>query len=211
MEIEVSTEAKDRRLNRQVAISVVIFSVAAGLCNIKDGNIVQAMQQAQSASIDRWNEYQATRTKLHLEETARQTIVALAVDPTRARPVLTTADAAIAKYRAEAPGIAADAKQQAALYDALNVHDDQFDAADASLATAISIAAVTALTERRRLLLAVLDFRRVRTVHGAVRLPQAAVPPRSAEHGIGVIAQLSPLAEATAKLNAAGCPCCRAD
>ena len=32
-------------------------------------------------------------------------------------------------------------------YDALNVHDDQFDAAEASLATAISIAAVAALTE----------------------------------------------------------------
>ena len=152
MEIEVSAEAKDRRLNRQVAISVVIFSVAAGLCNIKDGNVVQAMQQAQSASLDRWNEYQATRTKLHIEETARQTVATLAADPARAAPALAAAAKAIAKYRAEAPGLASEATQQSALYDALNVHDDQFDAADASLATAISIAAVTALTERRRLL-----------------------------------------------------------
>jgi hypothetical protein len=56
MEIELSAEAKDKALNRRVAITVVIFSVAAGLCNIKDGNVVQAMQQAQAASLDKWNE-----------------------------------------------------------------------------------------------------------------------------------------------------------
>ena len=66
MEVEVSTEAKDRKLNRMVAMTVVTLSVFSGLCNIKDGNIVQAMQAAQSASVDRWNEYQASRTKLHL-------------------------------------------------------------------------------------------------------------------------------------------------
>ena len=152
MEIEVSAEAKDKRLNRQVAISVVIFSVAAGLCNIKDGNVVQAMQQAQSGSVDKWNEYQATRTKLHIEEASRATIVAVAADPTRVAPALADIDRTIAKYRSEAPGLAAEAKAQAEAYDALNVHDDQFDAADAALATAISIAAVTALTENAKLL-----------------------------------------------------------
>ena len=43
MEIEVSAEAKDKSLNRRVAITVVALSVFAGLCGIKDGNIVQAM------------------------------------------------------------------------------------------------------------------------------------------------------------------------
>ncbi|MFX8324033.1 DUF4337 family protein, partial [Acinetobacter baumannii] len=78
MEIEVSAEAKDKRLNRNIAITVVVLSVFAGLCNIKDGNIVQAMQQAQAASIDTWNEYQATRPKLHLAENARVQLALLA-------------------------------------------------------------------------------------------------------------------------------------
>ena len=76
MEVEVSAEAKDKRLNRLVAITVVVLSVFMGLCNIKDGNIVQAMQQAQSASVDAWNEYQATRTKQHVAEASRLQIAA---------------------------------------------------------------------------------------------------------------------------------------
>ena len=52
MELELSAEAKDKRLNRLVSITVVILSVATGMGNIKDGNIVQAMSQAQAASLD---------------------------------------------------------------------------------------------------------------------------------------------------------------
>ena len=77
MDIEVSPEAKDKRLNRLVAITVVVLSVFSGLCGIKDGNIVQNMQQAQVTSIDRWNEYQATRTKLHLAQASREQIALL--------------------------------------------------------------------------------------------------------------------------------------
>ena len=71
MEVELNAEAKDKRINRLVALTVVVLSVAMGFGNIKDGNIVQAMAQAQANSLDRWNEYQATRTKLHIVETAR--------------------------------------------------------------------------------------------------------------------------------------------
>ena len=52
-----------------------------------------------------------------------------------------------AKYRAEGPKIAQEARDFAAEYNRLNIHDDQFDAAEASLTTAISIAAVAALAE----------------------------------------------------------------
>jgi hypothetical protein len=147
MEIEVSAEAKDKRLNRGVAITVVVLSVWAGLCNIKDGNVVQAMQQAQAGAVDRWNEYQATRTKLHIAQGDRALIATLGADPVRTGAALTALDREIGRYGAESPQLAAAARQQSALYDALNVHDDQFDAADAALATAISIAAVAALAE----------------------------------------------------------------
>ncbi|MEP6785651.1 MAG: DUF4337 domain-containing protein [Sphingomonadales bacterium] len=157
MEIEVSAEAKDKRLNKLVAITVVILSVFMGLCNIKDGNIVQAMQQAKADSVDSWGEYQATKTKLHIAETARSEIAVLAAGATdagRAAAAKSIAglDADIAKYRAAAPKLEAQALSQAHDYDALNVHDDQFDASDALISTAISMAAVAALAESSGLL-----------------------------------------------------------
>jgi hypothetical protein len=146
MEVEISAEAKDKRINRMVAVTVVILSVATGLGNIKDGNIVQNMAQAQANSLDRWNEYQATRTKLHIVQTARAQLAAATPSET-VRATLAQFDGDAAKYRAESPKLAQEAKAFAGDYDALNVHDDQFDAAEASLTTAISIAAVAALTE----------------------------------------------------------------
>jgi len=151
MEIEVSAEAKDKRLNRAVAITVVTLSVVMGLGNIKDGNIVQAMDQAKADSVDSWNEYQAIKTKTHIARTARMQIAVLAMSApaaaTLARPAIASLDADMKRYATEAPAMADKARQLAANYDALNVHDDQFDASEALLSTAISIAAVAALVE----------------------------------------------------------------
>ena len=103
MEIEVSAEAKDKRLNRLVAITVVVFSVFMGICNIKDGNLVQAMQQAKADSVDSWGEYQATKTKLHIAETARAEIAVLAsgadaAGKRTAAETIASLDADISKY-----------------------------------------------------------------------------------------------------------------
>ncbi|OYY91774.1 MAG: hypothetical protein B7Y45_02060 [Sphingomonas sp. 28-66-16] len=154
MDIEVSAEAKDKRLNRMVAVTVVVLSVFTGLCNIKDGNIVQAMQVAKADSVDRWAEYQATKTKLHIAEDTRLEIAVLGGDRLASLAADRTLVAEIAKYSAEIPNLARDAKALAAQYDALNVHDDQFDASDAAIATAISMAAVAALAESFWLLVA---------------------------------------------------------
>ena len=156
MEVEVTAEAKDKRLNRLVAITVVILSVVMGLGNIKDGNIVQNMALAKSDSVDRWSEYQATRTKAHVVETARAQ-VSLSAAP-QAVAVLARFDKSLAKYRAETPRLAAEAKALSDRYDALNVHDDQFDASDAALSTAISLAAVAALIESFGVLVACWFF-----------------------------------------------------
>jgi hypothetical protein len=149
MEVEVSAEAKDKRLNRLVAITVVILSVFMGLSNIKDGNIVQAMQQAQANAVDTWGQYQATRTKTHIAEAARTTIVTLggAQASPQAAAALADFEANIARYERQAPELAAQARGFTAEYDALNIHDDQFDASEAAIATAISMAAVAALAE----------------------------------------------------------------
>ena len=151
MEIQVDAEAKDKRLNRMVAMTVVVLSIFMGLSQVKDGNIVQAMTQAQSNAVDRWGEYQATKTKLHIDETAKVQAHALG----QASPAAATAMAAeetrlageIAKYQAEIPKLRAEAEGFQTEYDALNVHDDQFDASDALIGIAVAIAAVAALVE----------------------------------------------------------------
>jgi hypothetical protein len=160
MEVEVSAEAKDKALNRLVAISVVILSVFTGVCGIKDGNIVQAMEQAQSNAVDRWNEYQSTRLKQHLAEDSRREIAVLATGEAipRAQAALAEIDHDLAKYRSEAGGLSAQAKAFSGRYDALNVHDDQFDASEALISTAISLAAVAALVESRKLLFVCWGF-----------------------------------------------------
>jgi hypothetical protein len=143
MDIEIDAEAKDKRLNRLVALSVVVLSIFMGLCEVKDGNIVQAMAQAQSNAVDRWGEYQATKTKLHIDETA--------LAQARVTPALASEQvrlfAEIAKYQAEIPQLRSQAEGFQGQYDALNVHDDQFDASDAAIGVAVAIAAVAALSE----------------------------------------------------------------
>lgn len=152
MEIELNAEAKDRRLNRLVAVTVVILSVFTGVCNIKDGNLVQAMQQAKADSVDTWGEYQATKTKLHVAQSARAEIAVIAAGANaagqaRAAEGTATLEAQIAKYDRSAPALAAKAQGFADQYDALNVHDDQFDASEGMISAAISMAAVAALAE----------------------------------------------------------------
>ena len=159
MEVEVSAEAKDKKLNRLVAVTVVALSVFTGLCNIKDGNLVQAMQQAKADSVDTWGEYQATKTKLHIAQTARDEIAVIAESANstgreKAAIALNTLDADITKYSHSAPDLAAKAKGFADQYDALNVHDDQFDASEALISAAISMAAVAALVESSGVLFA---------------------------------------------------------
>ncbi|MBU6266336.1 MAG: DUF4337 family protein [Sphingomonadales bacterium] len=158
MEVEVSAEAKDKRLNRMVAITVVILSIFTGLCAIKDGNLVQAMQQAQSNSVDAWNQYQADKVKLHVAESTRIEIATLAGGNPAARAEVARLDGEIAKYKGEAPALQAQARAYSAQYDALNIHDDQFDASEALISTAISLAAVAALCESLWLLMAGWGF-----------------------------------------------------
>ena len=151
MDIEIGAEAKDKSFNRRVAITVVALSIFMGLCGVKDGNIVQAMQQAQSSGVDTWGEYQATKTKLHIDETALAQARFLALDGGKSagavQAEMLRLNTEIAKYKAEIPALKTQAEGFQAQYDALNVHDDQFDAADALISIAVSIAAVAALVE----------------------------------------------------------------
>src|SRR2546423_2231851 len=62
---------KDRsRLNTLVAITVALLATFMGICNVKDNNIVQAMQQAQADKIDNYAWYQARNIREEVNHAA---------------------------------------------------------------------------------------------------------------------------------------------
>jgi len=146
------------RLNAAVAITVALLATFMGLCKIKDDNICQAMQQAQADKIDHWSYYQARNVRQEIAEAAAtQLRLQQAAQPASARAAY---GEAIAKYdqvardqaqKKQAVAAQADADQKN--YDALNYRDDQFDLSDALLAIAISLLAVSSLTQLRWLYL----------------------------------------------------------
>lgn len=147
MEVEITSEGRTRSLNRAVAITVVFLSVFMAVAKIKDDNVVQAMQAAKADIVDTWNEYQAARLKLHMNEQTQE-ILKITLPSPSAQMVAKEAaiEAEKARYQARSDALALKAKDLQASYDALNLHDDQFDLADAALAISLSLAAVAALT-----------------------------------------------------------------
>ncbi len=141
-------------LNTLVAISVALLATFMGICKVKDDNIVQAMQQAQANKIDDYSWYQARNIR---EEVARATVAQLTALATTVPPQAQTvyqgqikAFQAIAQEEEDKKKIQqADAERADKTYNELNYHDDQFDLSDAMLALAISLLAMTALTQKR--------------------------------------------------------------
>jgi hypothetical protein len=154
-EDEASPKDRQRsRLNSWVAITVALLATFMGICKIKDDNIVQAMQQEQAKSVDAWAWYQAKKTRLAIAQaTADQFAIQEATAAPNLRAVIAPKTAAYKKQADKEQKEMADVEKQAQghdrEYDRLNFHDDQFDLADAQLALAISLLAITALTQKR--------------------------------------------------------------
>src|SRR5260221_3571517 len=109
--VERAREAGGGRfnLNTIVAISAAITATFIAVCNVKDGNICQAMQQAQASAIDTWADYQAKGTKLNIAESAldglrlQQKLTPPATDETRAlvEKTITEYEQKIGHYESE--------------------------------------------------------------------------------------------------------------
>jgi hypothetical protein len=147
-------------LNGLVALSVAIVATFTALCNVKGGNIGQAMQQAQADVVDGWAYFQAKGTKLNIAESAHdmlrvqaETTPALTAE---ARALLARKiadyDAKIAVYDREKADIRRDTEAHQQRYDQLGIRDDQFDIAEATMSIAIALLGITALTKKRRLM-----------------------------------------------------------
>jgi Domain of unknown function (DUF4337) len=158
---EAVEKGQESRLNSVVAVMVAITATFMALCNVKDGNVNQAMQQAQANGVDAWAYYQAKSTKQHMAEamvdqlTIQRDVTGNLSVEGRAIIEKKIADytAKVKQYDAEKAEIKRTAEGFQKQYDALNLHDDQFDMAEASLSISIAIFGVTALTHKRWLLL----------------------------------------------------------
>ena len=145
-------DARNEKLNGFVAITVAILATFLGICNVKDDNVVQAMLAAQAEVIDQWAFYQARNIR---EEVMLASLeeMKLAKQGRTASAELAAYDEAIARYTAMAKSqnIKKEEQKKAAedaqaTYNKLNYKDDQFDLAEAAIAIAIALLAITALT-----------------------------------------------------------------
>jgi uncharacterized membrane protein len=148
-------------INTIVALSVAITATFTALCNVKDANIVQAMAQEQAAGVDAWAYYQSKSTKENIAQSALDQLQLerdLAVNPpSDARALmdrkLVEYAARVKHYETDKLAIEKTAQGHKTEYDRLNIHDDQFDMAEALMSIAIALFGVTALTQRRSLLI----------------------------------------------------------
>src|SRR5260370_19876163 len=92
-------QAAVSRLHSIVAILVALAATLMALDNIKDGNVTQAMSQAQTHSVDAWSYYQAKSTKQNLAEATIDQLQALRA--TTAGGSLADLDKRIAVYQAQ--------------------------------------------------------------------------------------------------------------
>ena len=142
-------EASKSRINSLVAIFVAVTATFMALCNVKDGNIVQSMQQAQAHEIDSWSYFQAKSTK---QSIAENTIELLKLQPTANPDVIKKYEEKAAGFEKEKAEIKKEAEGAQKDYNDLNLFDDQFDMTEALLTISIAMFGITALTQKKWLL-----------------------------------------------------------
>ncbi len=161
-------------LNAVVAISVAITATFTALCNVKKGNVVQAMARAQARGVDAWGYYQAKGTKLNIAESAldglriqRETMPGLSVD---GRALIDRKigeyTEKVQRYDVEKGEIKRTAEGFQQDYERLDARHDQFDMAEALTSIAVALFGITALTQKKRLLYLAWAFAAIGVVLG---------------------------------------------
>lgn len=116
------------------------------VCNIKDGNIVQAMSQAQAHTVNSWSYFEAKSTK---QMVAENTLLLLQTSKSAPAEAIKKLETKIAQYDSDKAEIKSKAEGYEKEYDDLNVFDDQFDMTDAFISIAIALFGITALTQKK--------------------------------------------------------------
>lgn len=157
--LETTGNQNDSKLNHAIAMIVALCACLMALFNIKSSNIVQAMAQAQAKEIDAWSYYQSKSTKQNLAENGKTMIeMQLKLNTSMNQEVrrkleesLDQYKNAIDRYEKEKSEIKAQAIGFQEQYERLNLHDDQFDLADALISLALATFGVAALIQNKRL------------------------------------------------------------
>jgi hypothetical protein len=136
-------------INSRVALFVAIAATFMALCNVKDGNIVQAMSQAQAHSISTWSYFEAKSTK---QAIAAGNLELLKLQTKKDTAAIQLFEEKINRYEKEKAEIKAQAEAFDKEYEAINLFDDQFDMTDALLTISIAMFGITALTQKKWLL-----------------------------------------------------------
>ena len=175
-------DAKARRLNTWVALTVALLATFMGICKVRDDNLVQAMQQAQADKIDHWSFYQARNIRQQMAQATvdqlQLTVVgANAATQAQAATLIAKYTAIVADQQKKKDELQKQAIADQETYDALNFHDDQFDLADALTAIAISLLALTSLTQRRWLFFVALTAAILGVVMGLAGLMSLRIHP----------------------------------
>ncbi len=143
-------QAGKNKINSMVALFVAITATFMALCNVKDGNIVQAMSQAQAHAIDAWSYYQAKSTK---QAGAENTLALLKLQqPALPDSIIKKYENEVSRYETEKAVIKKQAEAFAKEYDDINLFDDQFDMTDALLTISIAMLGIASLTQKKWLL-----------------------------------------------------------
>ena len=145
--IEQSSKSK---INSLVALFVAITATFMALCNVKDGNIVQAMSQAQAHAIDAWSYFQAKSTKQSIAENTLE--ILKLQNAAGSADIIKKYEDQVAKYEKEKDVIKTQAEGFQKEYDDINLFDDQFDMTDALLTISIAMFGITSLTQKKWLL-----------------------------------------------------------
>ena len=143
-------QAGKNQINSRVALFVAITATFMALCNVKDGNIVQAMSQAQAHSIDAWTYFQAKSTKQSIAENSLE-LVKLQNMPA-SNKIYIKYQGLIGRYENEKLEIKKKAEGFQKEYDDINLFDDQFDMTEALLTIAIAMLGITSITQKKWLL-----------------------------------------------------------
>jgi hypothetical protein len=163
--VEKAEESKDA-LNSVIALLVALLATFMAVCNIKDGNIVQAMSQQQAKAVDQWSYYQAKGMKQNLAESMVDQLTLQREEGASLLPAakelldkkIALYASQVKKYEKEKEDIKKEAEGAQAEYDRLNIHDDQFDLSEAGLSIAIAVLGVSALTKKKWLVVFALIF-----------------------------------------------------
>ncbi|MEI9959510.1 MAG: DUF4337 domain-containing protein [Ferruginibacter sp.] len=137
-------------INSRVALFVALTATFMALCNVKDGNIVQSMTQAQAHGIDAWSYFQAKSTKQAIAENSVNLLKEQ--NAPGSDKLIAKYNEEITRYEKEKAEIKIQAEGFQKEYDDINLFDDQFDMTDALLTISIAMFGITSLTQKKWLL-----------------------------------------------------------